>query len=199
MSRFRVGFVSVAFLLFATAIPVVLTGGGVAAAAPDPSVETACAGTVSGSIFTLTANCDTTAPLTVPNGVTLIGAGHTITAHDTTPGIVRRRSVVECWFVDECRGRDDHGHRLRNPPPSAENGFAACTRTSLYGIWFNGAGGSVTNVVVTGITEGSNCQVGRAIVGDGTAAQTLTITGTTVSDYNKDAIHAVRDDHERLG
>jgi hypothetical protein len=60
----------------------------------------------------------------------------------------------------------------------------------LNGIWFNGAGGSVTNVTVTGITENSNCQVGRAIVANGTAGQTLTITGTTVSDYNKDGMHA---------
>ena len=66
----------------------------------------------------------------------------------------------------------------------------SCGRAALYGIWFNGAGGSVTNVTVTGITEGSNCQVGRAIVGNGTAGETLTITGTTVSDYNKDAMHA---------
>ena len=66
----------------------------------------------------------------------------------------------------------------------------SCGRAALYGIFFNGAGGSVTNVNVTGITEGSNCQVGRAIVGTGTAGQTLTITNTTVSDYNKDAMHA---------
>ena len=66
----------------------------------------------------------------------------------------------------------------------------SCGRAALYGIFFNGAGGSVNNVTVTGITEGSNCQVGRAIVGMGTAGQTLTITGTTVSDYNKDAMHA---------
>ncbi len=75
----------------------------------------------------------------------------------------------------------------------------SCGRATLNGIWFNGAGGSVTNVTVTGITENSNCQVGRAIVGNGTAGQTLTITGTTVNDYNKDGMQAYGDDHERLG
>ena len=65
---------------------------------------------------------------------------------------------------------------------------------------FNGAGGSVTKVTVTGISEHSgNCQVGRAIVATGTAGQTLTITGTTVTDYQKSGIQAYGDDHERLG
>ena len=61
----------------------------------------------------------------------------------------------------------------------------------MNGIEFNGAGGSVTNVTVTGISEhSSNCEVGRAIVATGTAGQTLTITGTTVTDYQKSAIQA---------
>jgi hypothetical protein len=47
-------------------------------------ITTACTGTLSGTTFTLTADCDTTAPLTVPNGVTVDGGGHTITAHDIT-------------------------------------------------------------------------------------------------------------------
>ena len=72
------------------------------------------------------------------------------------------------------------------PPPNP----AACLRPTLNGIWFNGAGGSVSNVTVTGINENSNCQVGRAIVASGSAGQTLTITGTTVSGYNKNGIQA---------
>ena len=68
-------------------------------------------------------------------------------------------------------------------------GVPGC-RGTLNGIWFNGAGGSVTNVTVTGITEHGNCEVGRAIVANGTAGQTLTITSTTVTDYQKSAIQA---------
>ena len=48
----------------------------------------------------------------------------------------------------------------------------------------------MTNVTVTGISEHSDCQVGRAIVATGTAGQTLTITGTTVNDYQKNGIQA---------
>ena len=75
-------------------------------------------------------------------------------------------------------------------PPETTPGSFECTGTTLNGIWFNGAGGSVTNVTVTGITENSNCQVGRAIVANGTAGQTVTITDTTVSGYNKNGMQA---------
>ena len=50
-----------------------------ASAAP---IMAACAGTTVGTTFTLTADCDTTVPLTVPDGFTVDGAGHKITAHD---------------------------------------------------------------------------------------------------------------------
>ena len=158
--------------------------GGVAAAI-DPSIETACPGTPSGSTFTLTADCDTTVPLTIPDGVTLNGAGFTITAHDVTPGSFNGAVLSNAGTSMNVENLTVMGTGFTQTQP-----VGSCGRAALYGIFFNGAGGSVTNVNVTGITEGSNCQVGRAIVGTGTAGQTLTITNTTVSDYNKDAMHA---------
>ncbi len=186
MGRFRRTFGPVVAALGLSSGLVVLGAVG-AAGSSDPSVETACSGTLSGSAFTLTADCDTTVPLTVPDGVTLDGAGHTVTAHDITgtpgsfDGAVLSNAGTSMSIEDlTIMGT---GFTQTQPPGS-------CGRATLNGIWFNGAGGSVTNVTVTGITESSNCQVGRAIVATGTAGQTLTITGTTVSGYNKNGIQA---------
>ena len=121
----------------------------------------------------------------IPDGVTLNGAGFTITAHDVTDGSFNGAVVSNAGTSMNVENLTIMGTGFTQTQP-----VGSCGRAALYGIFFNGAGGSVTNVTVTGITEGSNCQVGRAIVGQGTADQTLTITNTTVSDYNKDAIHA---------
>jgi hypothetical protein len=65
---------------------VVLSAPPVAAA--DPSVETFCAGNLSGTTFTLTADCGPTAdPLSVPDGHTLDGPGHTLSASDLGVGV----------------------------------------------------------------------------------------------------------------
>jgi hypothetical protein len=83
MWRIRVSIVCAAFVLLATVVPIVLTGGGEAATAAPP---TCALPAPVGDVITLTGDCDTTVPLTIPNGVTLNGAGHTITAHDAIPG-----------------------------------------------------------------------------------------------------------------
>ena len=185
MTRPRIGFLFAVALLCATAVPVILSGGVVAAA--DPSVETACAGMLSGNTFALGADCDTTVPLTIPDGVTLNGAGHTITAHDITgtPGSFNGAVLSNAGPSMSIEDLTIMGTGFTQTQP-----VGSCGRATLNGIWFNGAGGSVTNVTVTGITENSNCQVGRAIVATGTAGQTLAITGTTVSGYNKNGIQA---------
>jgi hypothetical protein len=163
----------------------VVLGAVSAAGSLDPSVETACSGTLSGSSFTLTADCDTTVPLTIPEGVSLNGAGFTITAHDVTPGSFNGAVLSNAGTSMNVEDLTIMGTGFTQTQPPG-----SCGRTTLNGIFFNGAGGSVTNVTVTGITESSNCQVGRAIVANGTVGQTLTITDTTVSDYNKDGMHA---------
>jgi Putative Ig domain len=180
MARIRIGLVCLASVVSVGLVPIALTGGGVAGAATDPSIET-CAGTLSGSTFTLTANCDTTAPLTVPDGLTVNGAEHTITAHDATPGSFNGGVVTST------------GTSMNIENLTIVGGFTSpstCTRPTLNGLFFNGAGGSVTNVTVTGIAENSVCQIGRAIMATGTAGQTLTITAATVSGYQKSGIQA---------
>ena len=72
----------------ALAVPGAFTaGGGVANAAPiaGGDITTVCAGTPDPATltFTLTADCgEVTSPLTVPNGWTVEGGGHVITATD---------------------------------------------------------------------------------------------------------------------
>ena len=82
MSRFRVGLAVVAM----TMTVVFTAGAGVANAAPIPGGRhhaRCAAGTTIGTTFTLTADCgEVTAPLTVPDGVTVEGGGHVITATD---------------------------------------------------------------------------------------------------------------------
>ncbi len=90
MSRFRVGLAAVAMTMTALAVPGAFTaGGGVANAAPIPGgdIRTVCASVGTDNpatnTFTLIADCgEVTSPLTVPDGYTVEGGGHVITATD---------------------------------------------------------------------------------------------------------------------
>jgi len=71
---------SAAFLLLVTAVPITVVALASPAAAADITV--ACPGSTTGTTFTLTADCATTEPLTVPDGFTIDGGGFTISATD---------------------------------------------------------------------------------------------------------------------
>ena len=180
MSRPRSGVASVAILLLATALPVALPGE-MAGAAP-PSIETSCVGILNGSTFTLTSDCDTTAQLTVPNGVTVDGGGHTITAHDPPSGN----------FSGAVLTNDPTGHSMAIQNLTIKGtGFAvACLGQQLMGLFFNDASGSVNHVQVEDITQHSGCPLGQGIRANAVAgtARTVTITNTVVSGYQKGAL-----------
>src|SRR5690349_6030918 len=87
--RRRAGLFGALTLLVTLAMPIAEPAG-----AATVNLETFCRGVLRGATFTLTANCATSATLLVPNGHTINGAGHAITAHDTTgnnftQGVVR--------------------------------------------------------------------------------------------------------------
>jgi uncharacterized repeat protein (TIGR01451 family) len=193
MSRFRVGFAVVAM----TAVGVFFAGGaGAANAAPimGGSIENVCAGSLNGTTYTLSTNCgDVTSPITVPPTITTVdGAGHTISATDTelnqfNGGILENASAGQTMNIENLTVSGPAG------------GFAVSTNCPstggnvLYGIWFNVAGGSVNNVTVEHIwqqqTASPSCQTGTAIRADNpTAPRTVTITNTTVMDYQKNGI-----------
>ncbi len=173
-------------LLFAS-VPL----GAVVLAPPAAAagITVACAGNTTGSTFTLTANCATTEPLTVPDGFTIDGAGFTITATDP-PGAEWTGAIVTN------AGTSMNIRNLTVTGP--QGGFNPSTNCGnvVYGIRFDDAGGTVTNVTVDHIFQQQTgafaaCQTGRAIRADNaTAPRTLDITGTTVRDYQKTGFEA---------
>lgn len=151
----------------------------------------ACSFTTNAKSKTMTLNgdCTTSQSILVPNGYTLDGAGHTITAVDPPGdhfrgGVVRNGGAVAnvtnlkvtaSGLADVCDGGAD---RLR-------------------GILFDGASGSVTNNTVTHINQNqgpalSGCQEGNAIevrnFGSSPSTARALIDGNTVSDYQKTGI-----------
>ena len=141
------------------------------------------------STRTLLADCDTSRTISVPNGWTLDGDGHSITAKDPADGhfvgavvrnagtsaSVRNLTVTASSLNDVCDGGDD---RLR-------------------GIMLDGASGSIVGNTVVGINQGaSGCQEGNAIevrnapFDDTGVDKVVTISDNEVSDYQKGGIVA---------
>ncbi|HWQ02926.1 MAG TPA: right-handed parallel beta-helix repeat-containing protein [Candidatus Nitrosotenuis sp.] len=140
--------------------------------------------------MTLDASCWTDATIFIPDGYTLDGANFTITAVDPPGGhflgaiiknagasaFVKNLKLDASGLADVC---DDGDNRLR-------------------AILFEGAGGSIMNNTILAINQGlSGCQEGNGIEVrnapfDGThpGTVTVTITGNTVSNYQKNGITA---------
>jgi Putative Ig domain len=177
--RYRVGLVCLALVGVGLGLGV---GGGRAVGAVDPTVEVGCpAGTLSGSTYTLTADCDTTVQLTVPDGQTVNGAGHTITPHDPAGGNFTGSVLINA------------GTSMNIENVTVKGGvFATNCGTGLKGIFFNDASGAVSGVHVLDITQHNGCAgTGLGIRANGlTAARTVTITDTVVSGYQKSALVA---------
>ena len=175
----------------AAAVPVaVIIGPTTVLAAP---ITSACVGTLVGTTYTLEADCAVTEPVTVPTTITTVdGAGFTIGATDPAP--TQWNGAI---LTNESPGQTMNIQDLTVSGPEA--GFQVCTNAgfTLVGILFADANGSVSDVVVEHIWQQPNlsgapsCQTGRGIVarGDGTA-RTVTITNTTVRDYQKNGIEA---------
>jgi len=149
---------------------------------------------VIGQSMVLADNCTTDETFFVPNGITLDGNGHTITAMDPAVGhfigavirndpsatviYVTNLNINGSFTIDACDGGND---RLR-------------------GILFDGAGGTVTNVQVVDIRQGthSGCQEGNAIevrnfdanLNAATPRVQVTISDNVVRRYQKTGIIA---------
>jgi hypothetical protein len=154
---------------------------------------TDCTFTISGTTMTLDADCATDATITIPDGFTLDGAGHTITAVDPAGGHflgavvmnagsiahVRNLRIVAGDLANVCDGAGPPDNRLR-------------------GILFNGAGGSILHNTIAALNQGaSGCQEGNAIEVrnapfDGTHPDTKTVelAHNVVRDYQKSGIVA---------
>jgi Putative Ig domain/Right handed beta helix region len=184
--------------LLGAALMVVVALAPIVAAAPIPggSITTVCAGTTNGATFTLTADCgDVTTSLTVPPAITTVdGGGHIISATDvTTPSSPEFNGAV---LTNAGPGQTMNIQNVTITGPATGFQLSMNCPNVLYGIFFNDAGGSVTNVTVQHIFQIQNpqsgsCQTGRAIRADAlTAAHAVTITNTVVSDYQKSGFEA---------
>ena len=163
-----------------------------AESASAAAIDSVCAFDKSAApVWVLTANCATTVPLEVPDGITIDGANLTISATDAggpewSGGIVTNAAGATTMNIQN----------VTITGPAGGFQLSLNCPNVVYGIWFQDASGVVDNVIVDHIWQVQNpqsasCQTGRAIRMDGaTPGRTVTITGTTVMDYQKSGFEA---------
>ena len=155
--------------------------------------DTSCHFTITGNVMSLDGDCQTSTTITIPDGKTLDGNNHTITAIDPQGGhflgAVIRNAAVTASVID-----------LTVTASGLSNSCDAGA-DRLRGILFDGASGTISNNTVTGVRQGlSGCQEGNAIEARNSpfAGETgsvtvgpdvnVTITNNTVSNYQKNGI-----------
>jgi hypothetical protein len=149
-----------------------------------------CVFGLSGSVITLLDNCTTDQTILIPDGMTLNGNGHSITAVDPTGG----------HFVGAVVANGYANASVTNLTVTTSHLSDICDAgpDRLRGIMLDGASGSITNNTVVGIKQGaSGCQEGNAIdvrnaPFDTTSGpvKAVTISGNTIRDYQKTGIVA---------
>jgi hypothetical protein len=163
-----------------------LAGIAVLAASPASAAPT-CQFTTHGSMMTLSANCQTTATILVPSGLTLNGDGHTITAVDPISSQFEGPVVTNA------------GSRMNVKSLTIAGAFtnATCNSSSaslLRGVEFLEASGSVQHTTITGINKGpgNTCNEGNGIVvNDQTGGPyTVKVQHDTVTGFQNYGIYA---------
>ncbi len=150
-----------------------------------------CQFSQSGTTLTLLGDCTTDQTIAVPDGYTLDGAGHTITAVDPVGG-----HFLGAVLTNEDAGA---GITIKNVTVTSSGLTNTCDAGAnrLRGILLDGVGGTIDHVTVTGVRQGlSGCQEGNAIEArnfnsDGAAASPsvlVTVSNSTVANYQKNGI-----------
>ena len=152
-----------------------------------------CTTTTSGKTMTLNGDCTTTTSISVPNGITFDGAGHTITAVDPAGG----------HFTGGVIQNAGPKANVTNVKITTSNLVNVCDAgpDRLRGILFDGASGSITNTEVTNIKQLpdpgnslSGCQEGNAIevrnFGSSPTTIRVSIDSNVISGYQKTGIVA---------
>lgn len=153
---------------------------------------TDCVFSIEDNVMTVEEDCTTDSTIMIPDGFTLDGNGHTITAVDPVSGHFLGAVIKNAGTTAQVRDVVITTDSLAN----VCDGSAPDTR--LRGILFEGASGSITGNSVLGINQGaSGCQEGNAIEVrnapfDGTHPNTLTveIAHNTINDFQKTGILA---------
>ena len=179
-----------------------IAGGAVAGlwlwiqGAAPAHAETDCVFITHGQTMRLEASCSTDATLSVPNGMTLEGAGKTITARDPAGGHFVGAVIANTGAVAHVRNLIIDTEGLRNVcDPSMP------VDLRLRGILLRSASGSLVGNTVRNIRQGaSGCQEGSAIEvrnapfdGSHPATRHVYITGNRVEAYQKTGILVLGD------
>jgi predicted extracellular nuclease len=138
-------------------------------------------------VRTLTGDCTTSTTVTVPNGWTLEGAGHTITAYDPAGGHFRGAVVANAGSVANVRDVRITGYRLADVCDAGVD--------ALRGILLDGASGVLAGNRVVDLRQGaSGCQEGNGIEVRNAPFTTrgrdvvVAVTGNEVRGYQKTGI-----------
>ncbi len=163
---------------------------GMAAAA---SVSTTCVfeDDVDEKKWTLLADCTTDGTILIPNGYTLDGKKHTITAVDPSGGHFLGAVILNAGATAEVKNLTIIGSEITG------SGSTGPPDTRLRGILFNGASGKIEKNTVIGMNRGSGSQEGNGIEirnapFDGTHPNTVRveIKNNIVTGYQKNGITA---------
>ena len=152
----------------------------------DPAIVIGtCTFNMAGTTLTLTADCTTTETVTIPDGDTLNGAGHTIFAHDpagaTFNGAVVGNAGPEMSLADLTIDGE-----FGPVPPH-------CPGNPLWGVSYANASGSMTNVRILNMTRHGTCSIGMGIriaAEDSQGHQAITISHCSVSDFQRGGLLA---------
>lgn len=163
--------------------PAIVTAGGIGYPASNFSVDD------SAKVITLTADYGTSTGIFIPQGYTLDGAGHTIFLADPTTGPFLGAAVQNATSATD--------FAVRNLTIDGTAGLVTRNATgtkNLFGIRFLNASGSVSNSTVLGIARGAyvTTNEGSGITANnlgGATARTVSVTGVTVSRFQKSAVN----------
>jgi hypothetical protein len=154
--------------------------------------------------ITLDGNCTTNGPtpaVVVPDGFTLDGAGHTVTVTDPPGGFYSGAVVTNAGPVMNVQNLiiqgPTGGFAVPNPGDCGALIFGILYGPGASGAAGVAASGAVNNVQIhdlyqQGTSAFGSCQVGHAIRANAFTgpAQTVTITNTTVTGYQKGGLTA---------
>jgi len=185
--------------LVAVAVIFVVLVGSVGAYVPAyAESDRKCSFSTRDTIMELRADCTTDATILIPDGFTLDGAGHTITAVDPHHG----------HFLGAVVANAGTRANVRNLRITTSNLADFCdektpeTDFRLRGIQFKGASGEITHNTVTDINQGakSSCREGadievrnEPIDGSHPNTQTVEVSDNIVMNYQMVGIVAVGD------
>ena len=147
------------------------------------AATTSCAFATSGATMTLVDDCTTDQTILVPDGFTLDGDGHTITAVDPPAGAFLGAVVTNVTGASEIHVDD----------VTIQGASTAVNCGPFTGVQFEGAGGSLTDSSVLDIRrddpDAQGCQTGLGVRVNGLGtAITVEITDSTIAGYQKNGI-----------